>query len=110
MITIDNASGPVYVGTSLGEVAFTNAGHWQLPDVEYVAYGFGAHSNVNLHSGAIITIDQGGAIRITNGPDTVAAFALGFGTCLTVLGFFLFVRWAWRVFMGGAGVPNAAAD
>lgn len=110
MITLDNAAGPVYVGTSQGELAFTNAGHWILPDVSYVAFGTGYHSNVTVTAGAVITVDSGGLVRVVNGPDMVGAFGMGFGTCLTVMGFFLFIRWIARVFMGGAGVPNSAAD
>lgn len=116
MYTIINSGAPLVAIGMPGntEYGLTNVSQVQLPTFNYVRVGTGSnqvtYTNLGLRDGAIVAVDPVGLVEVTDGADVQLWAIVGFSTGLTVLGFFVFIRWAYRVFGGGAGVYRDVAD
>lgn len=111
MITVQNSSGPVFVGTGAGELALTNAGTWTFHQVSYISWGFGGCSNLaGLRDGSVITVDGGGRWEITNGPDLVGSSVWGFGLAISTIGIILGIKWALRRMLSAGSIAGGSID
>jgi len=89
MITLQNQT-TVFVGTSAGEIALTNAGSWSLADLEYVAAGTNEAVEVGaLREGSVVQVDAAGVVTIMEGPDLAAMAIWGFSTAFLSIGVML---------------------
>lgn len=105
MTTVENVSGPVFVGTPVGEFALTNAGAWHFGEVSYVSYGVGGLSNLNsLRDGAVVVVDVGGRVFYSNGPDLVGSVSYGFGLAILTVGMVMGLKWVFRRLLAAGGL------
>lgn len=111
MITVQNQTWAFLGGWSgsTNEIALTNCGTWLLPEgATYVAGWTNAPVDITgLRDGSMILVDAGGTVFVSRGSDLPAIASYGFGTAMLVLGTFIGVRYMYRVFLAGAGVPRS---
>lgn len=95
MITIQNDS-PVFVGQTNGvELTFTNSGSWVVTHVTGISAGTNATTELSgLRDGAVITVDAGGLINVSNGPDITSAAMRGFAWGMGTLGVAIVITYA----------------
>lgn len=108
MITVECGTSPVYVGTADGEICLNAAGSWHLADCTYVAVGTNAAVQLGaVRDGAIVLVDFGGAIRVTEGPDIEGSAVFGFGLAVSSIGLVLGIRWVFRRMLSAASMGGA---
>lgn len=111
MVTIQSGGGIVIVGTSGGELAFTNAGTWSVSDCLYVAYGTNASvSFTNLVDGSSVVVDAVGGVQVVAGPDLLTYSAAGFSLAITTVGIILGIKWALRRVLSAGNVAGSAVE
>lgn len=105
MITFINGGPVLLVGYGAVELGFTNAGTYVLPDGATRVSGISSNFvDLTVRSGAVVTVDSAGAVRVVDGPDLLGAGVYGFAVGVSVIGLVLFIRWATRAFMGAARI------
>lgn len=111
MITLQNGC-TVFVEMAEGEeMGFTNVGTWSLPWAKSISVGTNAPYDTSaLRDGAYIVVDSGGAIAITNGPNSLHAGMLGLYSAWFVIGSIVLIRWFWRFTAGAAGLPLSGSE
>lgn len=111
MITIQSSSElPIFVETSGGERCF-ESGTWTVPDASSVGCWTNAPVSVSVRSGAVVTVDQGGLVSVTEGPDLAGSAGMGFGLAVGVVGVWVGLRWAARkVLSVSTVVPSSVID
>jgi len=94
MITIYN-NAPVFVGTTNVELSFTNNGVWILPEATYIAAGTNSDTSLSgYRSGAVVTVDSGGTVKVVDGPDVTGYVIRGFSYSILTLGVAIVIVWA----------------
>lgn len=110
MVQIENQSWCILT-TPDGERALTNSGVWTLPDVSHIWAGTNDVELPELQAGAVILVDAGGAVSISDGPRVEGAVLAGFALAISTIGIAMAVRWAFfRVMAAGRIVPPGVYD
>jgi len=111
MITIETQV-PVFVGTPNGERALTDAGQWQFPAVNYVSLGTTNEPAwfTNLSDGTVISVDAGGLVDVTPGPEVGYWAINGFTVAIMSLGIMMGIRWVFRRVSAAAEISGRAFD
>lgn len=96
---------------SAGHDLVLGPGQWDLPGLTYVTVGTNAAVGVsNLVSGSIVTVDKGGQLVVTEGPNLVGPVVEGFSLALVSLGILLGIRWVVGKMMRAIGAGYEIAE
>lgn len=110
MITIET-QGPIFVGTSEGELGFLEAGRWSVLEASYVAYGTNENFDLpDLRDGAVVSVDADGVVTVINGPDISGSATYGFVVAILSLGIFLAIKWVFRRVLAAGGISSQSLE
>lgn len=111
MITVETQV-PLFVGTDAGERYVPEAGRWSFSSVTYVSRGDTNTpvSFTNLNDGCLISVDGGGLVDVTLGPDVAYWVINGFTVAILSLGIMMAIRWVFRRMSAAAEISGKVFD